>query len=63
MLIGKNVLERGGFLIDPKLDEEDIDNIEIDWDMLAERFKDEEVEPLSLEITEEDVIKYIKDNT
>lgn len=64
MLIGKNVLERGGFLIDPKMDEaEDIDNIEVDWDMLAEEFKDEEVEPLSLEISETDVIQYIKDNT
>ena len=67
ILIGKNVLERGGFLIDPKLDE-DIDNIddfdefEVDWDMVAEEFIDEEVEPAT-PITEEDVIEYIKNNT
>lgn len=65
ILIGKNVLERGGFLIDPKMDEDfevDIDNFEVDWDMLAEEFADEEVQEIS-DVTEEDVIEYIKNNT
>jgi hypothetical protein len=64
ILIGKNVLERGGFLIDPKLDEDidDFDEFEVDWDMVAEEFINEEVEPAT-PITEEDVIEYIKNNT
>lgn len=63
ILIGKNILERGGFLIDPKLDEDiDLDEFEVDWDMLAEEFAEEEVEAAT-EITEEDVIEYIKNNT
>ena len=63
MLIGKNVLERGGFLIDPKIEEDvDFENVVIDWDMLAEEFAGEEVEAVS-EITEQDVIEYIKNNT
>jgi hypothetical protein len=67
ILVGKNILERGGFLIDPKIAEEDfdvdIDTFEIDWEMLAEEFADEEVEAPSLEISEADVIEYIKNNT
>ena len=67
ILIGKNVLERGGFLIDPKLDEEidydniDLDAFEINWESLAEDFKDDIVE-VNSNITEEDVIQYIKNN-
>lgn len=66
ILIGKNILERGGFLIDPKIAEEDfeidLDTFEIDFDMLAEEFADEEVQEIS-GVTEEDVIEYIKNNT
>lgn len=63
ILIGKNILERGGFLIDPTIDEDiDLDTFEVDWDMLAEAFADEEVASVS-EITEMDVIEYIKNNT
>lgn len=63
ILIGKNILERGGFLIDPKIAEGDvdIDTFEIDWEMLAEEFANEEVEPIT--ISEEEVIEYIKNNT
>jgi len=62
VLIGKNVLERGGFLIDPTIDEDleiDLDSFEVDWDLLAEEFADEEVSEVSV-VTEEDVIEYIK---
>ena len=65
VLIGKNILERGGFLIDPKMDEDfeiDLDSFEIDWGMLAEEFAEEEVEDAT-NVTETDVIEYIKNNT
>ncbi len=63
MLIGKNVLERGGFLIDPKLDEAAIISeeemlAEIDMDALAEQFKDLEV-PKDLDSELIDIINYI----
>jgi hypothetical protein len=64
MLVGRNILERGGFMIDPKITEDeeiDFDNLEIDWEMLAEEFKEEEIAHTNnKEITEEDVIEYIK---
>lgn len=68
VLIGKNILERGGFLIDPKIVEEeyeiDLDEeFDFDWEALAEEFAGEEVPELSVEITEADVIEYIKNNT
>jgi len=63
VLIGKNILERGGFLIDPKMDEDiDLDTFEFDWDMLAEEFAEEEVKA-GAELSEADVIEYIKNNT
>jgi hypothetical protein len=68
ILIGKNILERGGFLIDPKIVEEDFEvdlneDFEVDWEALAEEFADVEVPELSVELTEADVIEYIKNNT
>jgi len=65
MLVGKNILERGGFMIDPKITEEeeelDFDNLEIDWDVVAEEFVEDEVEYIpNKNITEADVIDYIK---
>ena len=68
VLIGKNILERGGFLIDPKIVEEDYEvdldeEFDFDWETLAEEFADEEVSEWSVEITEADVIEYIKNNT
>ena len=46
MLVGQNVLEAGGFMIDPTInDPDDPDNIdedfEIDWESLQEEFKDD----------------------
>mgnify|MGYP001815585430 CR=1 FL=1 len=43
VLIGQNVLEKGGFLIDPRVNEEDeaVEG-EVDWDLLQEEFKDVE---------------------
>lgn len=40
LLIGQNILEKGGFLIDPKLRENEEVDDEIDWEMLEEEFKD-----------------------
>ncbi len=67
ILIGKNVLERGGFLIDPTIDEDfeiDLEDFVFDWDTLAEDFAEEEVEDEdATTVTEADVIEYIKNNT
>ena len=68
ILIGKNILERGGFLIDPKIVEEEYEvnldeDFDVDWEALAEEFAGEEVAELSVEISEADVIEYIKNNT
>ena len=43
VLIGQNILEKGGFLIDPRINEEgEFVEGEIDWDALQEEFKDVE---------------------
>jgi hypothetical protein len=41
ILIGKNILKSGGFMIDPRMDESDD---VIDWDLLQETFKDDVIE-------------------
>lgn len=44
MLVGQNVLECGGFMIDPRIDMvEDEERYEADWEALQEEFKDCEV--------------------
>jgi len=41
MLVGQNVLECGGFMIDPRIDMvEDVEDYEVDWEALQEEFKD-----------------------
>ncbi len=63
MLVGKNILERGGFLIDPKLDEAEVISEEemmndLDMDVLAEQFSDFDV-PKNTETELIDIINYI----
>lgn len=44
ILVGQNVLEAGGFMIDPTINDPDAntnEDIEIDWDALQEEFKDD----------------------
>lgn len=45
VLIGQNVLEAGGFMIDPSIDDPNdpnvtLEDIEVDWEALQEEFKD-----------------------
>ena len=44
VLIGQNILEKGGFLIDPRINEDNQQEFDeaIDWDLLQEEFKDVE---------------------
>ena len=41
ILVGQNALEKGKFLINPRMNEEETD--EIDWEVLQEEFKDSEI--------------------
>jgi len=65
MLVGKNILERGGFMIDPKLDEslETITEEEmingLDLDALQEQIKDIDFDNKEEKIV--DILKYIQD--
>jgi len=57
ILVGQNILECGGFMIDPTIDDPDNldEDIEIDWEALQEEFKDDVV----LDIIAEDRSAYM----
>ena len=60
VLIGQNILEKGGFLIDPRLKKDTMEDydpqtVDVDWETLQEEFKD--VEPENIE--QNDTIKQL----
>jgi hypothetical protein len=71
MLVGQNILEAGGFMIDPTInDPDDPDGIdedfEIDWESLQEELKDDDVSDFITESKNdlvEKVINLIKGET
>ena len=66
MLVGQNILECGGFMIDPTIDDpEQVDeDFEIDWDSLQEEFKDDIVSDVISEndrISLKELINFLKE--
>ena len=65
MLIGQNVLEAGGFMIDPTIEDPDSmeENFEVDWDALQEEFKDDVISGFISEdevVSMEKILNFIK---
>jgi hypothetical protein len=65
VLIGQNVLEAGGFMIDPTIDDPDSpdefgEGVEIDWESLQEEFKNDVITDFIAE-NENDIVKKIID--
>ena len=56
VLIGQNVLEKGGFLIDPRINEDGEIVDDIDWDILQEEFKDVE----QVKTTQNQIIEMVR---
>jgi len=60
MLIGQNVLECGGFMIDPTIDiVESEEEFEADWEALQEEYKDEDVDDFIADINKEKLNKLL----
>lgn len=62
VLVGQNILEAGGFMVDPSIDDPDKleEDFEIDWESLQEEFKDDVVSDV-LESTRTELIEKMID--